>query len=97
TLFMLVQTLILFVLLSMTFDLETNAPSAAGFVVILIALVLNLWESCALYIKRFHDRNKSGWWMLISLVPFIGGLWLLIECGCLSGNEGDNKFGPEPN
>jgi uncharacterized membrane protein YhaH (DUF805 family) len=96
TLFMIVQSLVLFGLLLMTFDVETNAPSAAGLIVILIAFVLNTWESCALYIKRFHDRNKSGWWMLIGLVPFIGGLWLLVECGFLSGNDGDNNFGKSP-
>ncbi|MUK48892.1 DUF805 domain-containing protein [Aliivibrio fischeri] len=97
TLFMIVQSLVLFALLSMTFNVETNSPSTAGLLIILIAFVLNLWESCALYIKRFHDRNKNGWWMLIGLVPFIGGIWLLVECGFLSGSEGDNQFGSMPN
>src|SRR4051812_32486239 len=31
--------------------------------------------------KRWHDRNKSGWWVLISFVPCIGWIWSLIECG----------------
>ena len=44
-------------------------------------------------IKRFHDRNKSGWWVLIGAIPVIGGLWILIECGCLPGISSPNRFG----
>ncbi len=46
------------------------------------------------YIKRFHDRDKSGWWVLIMLIPIIGPLWLLIELGFLKGTPGPNRFGP---
>ena len=44
-------------------------------------------------IKRWHDRDKSGWWMLITLVPIIGSIWLLIELGFLKGTPGPNQFG----
>jgi uncharacterized membrane protein YhaH (DUF805 family) len=44
-------------------------------------------------IKRWHDRDKSGWWMLITLVPIIGAIWLLIELGFLKGTPGPNQFG----
>jgi uncharacterized membrane protein YhaH (DUF805 family) len=44
-------------------------------------------------IKRWHDRDKSGWWMLITLVPIIGSIWLLIELGFLKGIPGPNRFG----
>ena len=40
------------------------------------------------HIKRFHDRDKSGWWVLIGLVPIIGAIWLLIELGFLKGTPG---------
>jgi uncharacterized membrane protein YhaH (DUF805 family) len=43
--------------------------------------------------KRFHDRNKSAWWQLIAAIPFIGVLWMFIECGCLAGTPGPNRFG----
>jgi uncharacterized membrane protein YhaH (DUF805 family) len=46
------------------------------------------------YIKRFHDRDKSGWWVLIVLIPLIGAIWLLIELGFLKGTPGPNRFGP---
>jgi uncharacterized membrane protein YhaH (DUF805 family) len=47
-------------------------------------------------IKRWHDRDKSGWWVLINLIPCVGGLWALIECGFLKGTTGPNKYGPDP-
>ena len=43
--------------------------------------------------KRFHDRNKSAWWVLIGFVPVIGGLWVFVECGFLAGTPGPNRFG----
>lgn len=66
-----------------------------GIISIVIYLAM-LWPSIALGVKRFHDRNKSGWWVLIALVPIIGGLWYLIECGFLEGTKGPNQFGPDP-
>ena len=47
-------------------------------------------------IKRWHDLNKSGWWVLINLIPCIGALWSLVECGFIKGTTGDNRFGPDP-
>lgn len=55
-----------------------------------------LWPGLAIYTKRWHDRDKSGWWILIVLIPVIGGLWALIECGFLRGTNGPNRFGPDP-
>ncbi|MGI9462782.1 MAG: DUF805 domain-containing protein [Aestuariivirgaceae bacterium] len=71
-------------------------PSAAAVVPVLILVLLFLWPSICVYAKRWHDRNKSGWWTLIALVPIVGGIWLLIECGLLHGTNGDNRFGPDP-
>lgn len=61
-----------------------------------ILMLIFLWPSLALYAKRWHDRDKSGWWSLIGLVPIIGGIWMLIELGFLRGTEGANRFGPDP-
>jgi uncharacterized membrane protein YhaH (DUF805 family) len=47
-------------------------------------------------VRRWHDRDKSGWWVLINLVPFIGAVWTLVECGFLPGTQGANRFGPDP-
>src|SRR4051812_45033854 len=42
-----------------------------------------LWVECAVVIKRCHDRGKSGFWALLLLLPMIGWLWLLVDCGLL--------------
>lgn len=63
---------------------------------LVILILLTIWPSLAIYAKRWHDRDKSGWWTLIGLVPIIGGLWMLIELGFLRGTDGPNRFGPDP-
>lgn len=49
----------------------------------------------AVYARRLHDKDRSGWWMLLWMLPVFGWLvlifWLATE-----GTEGDNQFGPEP-
>ena len=62
----------------------------------LIAAIPVMWITLAVTCKRFHDRDKSGWWYLITVVPYIGPLWLFIECGCLRGTFGPNAYGPDP-
>jgi len=55
-----------------------------------------IWSGIAIGIKRYHDRDKSGWWVLIQLVPFIGAIWYFVETGFLTGTPGPNRFGPDP-
>jgi uncharacterized membrane protein YhaH (DUF805 family) len=81
----------------------SSDPSAAmgsvglvGGIIMLIVYILMVWIGLAMGVKRWHDRNKSGWWVLIALVPVIGGLWYLIECGFLKGTTGANKYGADP-
>ena len=73
------------------------AIESAGLVTVLIIVlyVAFTWASLAVSIKRWHDRNKSAWWVLISLIPFIGGIWALIETGFLRGTDGPNRYGDE--
>jgi uncharacterized membrane protein YhaH (DUF805 family) len=46
-------------------------------------------------VRRLHDTGKSGWWILISLVPVVGGITLLVFT-VLDGTHGANQFGPDP-
>ena len=58
-------------------------------------LILLIYSNFCIVTKRLHDRNKSGWFQLIALIPF-GGLWLLIECGFLPGDSERNSYGDGP-
>ena len=49
----------------------------------------------AVGVRRLHDTNRSGWWILIPLIPLIGGIWFIVLC-CFKGDEGENQFGPDP-
>lgn len=72
-----------------------SAGTVPGLILALVYLVM-VWIGLAAGVKRWHDRNKSGWWILIGLVPVIGGLWYLIECGFLRGTVGPNNYGADP-
>src|SRR5580698_2784092 len=69
--------------------------SPLGLIGYLLILAL-IWPALAIQVKRWHDRDKSGWWVLIAFVPLIGAIWVLIECGILDGTPGPNKYGPSP-
>jgi uncharacterized membrane protein YhaH (DUF805 family) len=62
----------------------------------LILLVVVLVPTVVLSIKRCHDRDRSGWFLLLYLIPLIGSVWLLIDLGFLRGSQGPNRFGPDP-
>jgi uncharacterized membrane protein YhaH (DUF805 family) len=59
----------------------------------LIGIALFL-PGVAVSIRRLHDINRSGYWFLIAFT--IIGILLLIYWACVPGDEGDNKYGPDP-
>lgn len=61
-----------------------------------VVSLITIYLALALYAKRWHDRNKSGWWSLIMLVPVIGFIWIIVELGILEGDKGANQYGPDP-
>ncbi len=61
-----------------------------------IYMLLLILPSLALQAKRWHDRDKSGWWALIGLIPIVGPIWSLVELGFFPGTPGENRFGLDP-
>jgi uncharacterized membrane protein YhaH (DUF805 family) len=54
-----------------------------------------LIPSLAVTVRRLHDIDRSGWWILIALVPLIGVI-VLVVFALLEGTPGTNRYGPNP-
>lgn len=62
----------------------------------IITLLVLSWVELAVAAKRWHDRNKSVFWILFSFIPIIGQIWALVELGFIKGTKGQNRFGADP-
>ena len=71
-----------------------HLPWEYGYIYMVYCIFIIL-PSLALEVRRLHDVGKSGWFILISLIPLVGAIWLLILF-CTKGNSGDNNYGPDP-
>ena len=65
-----------------------------GFVYTLALLGLFL-PSLAVAVRRLHDKNRSGWWLFLYLVPLVG-LVVILAWKCQRGTTGENSFGYDP-
>jgi uncharacterized membrane protein YhaH (DUF805 family) len=69
--------------------------AALGAPVLEVILILGLLvPSLAVGVRRLHDTDRSGWWLLLGLIPF-GGIVVLVF-SCLDSQVGTNRFGPSP-
>lgn len=77
-------------------DLVIFGASLAGFsplyVVYLVAVFV---PGLAVAVRRLHDVGKSGWYLLIILIPIVGPIWFLVLT-VTDSQPGDNKYGPNP-
>lgn len=76
---------------------EENPPLAVTLtstIVMLPAWIASAAVGICTSVQRFHDRNQSGWWLLISFLPLLGPIYLLINLGFIAGTPGPNKYGP---
>jgi uncharacterized membrane protein YhaH (DUF805 family) len=70
-------------------------PVAPGWRIVFGLVGLGLaYVTLAVSAKRWHDRDKSAWWVLLGFVPIVGQIWSLVELGFLRGTPGANRFGP---
>ena len=85
-----------YIVLGIIVGLLALAVEELALAVVFIGYLALLWPSIAIMVKRCHDRDKSGWFILIMFIPVIGSIWLLVELGFLQGTVGENRFGPDP-
>ena len=70
------------------------APTGMGMLSMIYMLAV-LLPGIGVTIRRLHDTNRSGWWILIGLIPLIGVIVLLIFMA-LDSTPGENHYGPNP-
>ncbi|MEV4491766.1 DUF805 domain-containing protein [Micromonospora coxensis] len=69
-------------------------PNSTGVIGLIVTLAL-LLPSLAVSVRRLHDTDRSGWWLLIGLVPLVGFIVLLVFF-VKDGTQGSNRFGADP-
>lgn len=70
-----------------------GAEAAAG--LFLLGLLGMLVPLLAVQVRRFHDQDRSGWFALLNIIPYVGSIiiWVFM---LFEGTRGDNSFGPDP-
>lgn len=88
-----------FFLANLIISLVLQAIAGASDALFILALVYSLAvliPGLAVAVRRLHDTNKSGWWILISLVPLVGVIVLIVFLAT-DGDQGANQYGnPDP-
>jgi uncharacterized membrane protein YhaH (DUF805 family) len=82
-------------------EMQTNPDAQPGPLLWLGIGVAAIWvlatfiPNIAVAVRRFHDQNQSGWMYLLSMIPYVGGIILLVFM-CIDGTPGPNQYGPDP-
>ena len=76
---------VVFLALTVRFNLP-DRMSPFGFT--MCGLLLS-WCVFAISVKRRHDRGRSGWFLLVKLIPFVGAIWVLLEHGVMPSVDDD--------
>ncbi|MCF6379479.1 DUF805 domain-containing protein [Nocardioides KLBMP 9356] len=70
-----------------------DAALSSQVVGLLVTLALFL-PGLAVSVRRLHDTDRSGWWILIGLIPIVG--WIVLIVWYCTDSKPDNRFGPNP-
>ncbi len=78
------------------FMAQLNPPCVIFWILYVCFAILHIWISLALYAKRWHDCDKSGWMTFIIFVPIVGIFWFYGYLGFVRGTDGPNQYGEDP-
>jgi uncharacterized membrane protein YhaH (DUF805 family) len=78
------------------FSMDPNAAPPSIPIWFWLVQIPLLWIGLAVMAKRWHDQDRSGWWTLLVLIPFLGALIVIIMLGFIGGTPGPNRFGEGP-
>ena len=93
-LFNLMATLILMAARAIDYAI-TGGSDEPGLIVTLLATLIHFLPALAVGVRRLHDIDRSGWWLLIQFVPLVGTVVLLVF-SCTASSPGTNRFGFHP-
>ena len=82
------------IIISIVLSFVEGMIGTKGIIAILYGLAL-LIPGIAVSVRRLHDTNHSGWWLLIDFVPIIGIIILLVFM-VRDSQSGENRYGPNP-
>ena len=104
TLFLILVTIGFMVLFFMSVALTAKTGANSGGAPVMLVLLIGIFvlgylailiPMLAVQVRRFHDQDLSGWFILLSFIPYLGGLILFVFM-CIDGTPGPNRFGPDP-
>ncbi len=75
--------------------LDVVFRSGAGQVVSGLYALAVLLPTLGVSIRRLHDTNRSGWWILVGVIPIVGWIWIIVLLATAS-DSGPNSYGPPP-
>ena len=95
--FFLLQMIVLIALVSVGLAAGGMGEEPGGLFLILLLLYVAAFfiPNLAVQVRRFHDQDKSGWFVLLGFIPYLGGLIVLVFM-CLEGTRGPNQYGDDP-
>ena len=67
-----------------------GAPYDVPFAALTTLLLVSIWG------RRLHDRGRSAWWLAAVLIPVLGALVLMVECGLRGASRAATAYGPPP-
>jgi uncharacterized membrane protein YhaH (DUF805 family) len=74
--------------------LDTSPPTEISGTEMTFVLIA-FFPKLAIDAKRWHDLDRSAWWILVQLIPLAGHIYTYIMCGFVAGRPEPNRYGPD--
>jgi len=88
-------TLVNVIIYAVLYILFVSTSSQIFFILYSLYGLAVLLPSLAVFARRMHDIGRSGWWILLGLIPLVGAI-ILIVFAATEGQQGPNQYGPNP-
>lgn len=94
-LFNFIITLIVYALIGVGIAIDSSILVLCSYILLLVVSLVLFIPGFAVAVRRLHDTNRSGWFLLLLLIPFIGFIILIVFL-ITEGTRGPNIYGPDP-